>query len=192
MEMRDIKMTQERFYEIYQKYYRLVTKVAYTIVGDYDTAQDVCQEVYMLFLKKADELEEKYYKVWFVTNAKRKAIDHNRSSNNRHERTVKVEDGDSEETPEEVLDRVRSEDSYCEDNMANRYAQKEFVKRILDELQKNHRDWYEIVIRMFMNGETSQATAAALGITEVNLRAKRHRLKVWMEKNYYDEYKELM
>lgn len=68
-------MNEEKFRKIYQKYYHLVKKVAFSILQDLDFSEDVSQEVFLLFSAKSDTLEEEYYRQWFLVNAKRKAID---------------------------------------------------------------------------------------------------------------------
>lgn len=68
-------MTEEKFREIYRQHYQIVKKVVYSILRDIDFAEDVSQEVFISFLKKADTLQEEYHKQWLIVNAKRKAID---------------------------------------------------------------------------------------------------------------------
>lgn len=68
-------MTEEKFREIYHQYYQLVIKVVYNVLHDKGFSEDICQEVFLAFLEKADSLEEQYYKQWLLVNAKRKAID---------------------------------------------------------------------------------------------------------------------
>lgn len=55
-------MTEEKFREIYRQHYQIVKKVVYSILRDIDFAEDVSQEVFISFLKKADTLQEEYHK----------------------------------------------------------------------------------------------------------------------------------
>ena len=55
--------------------YQLVKKVVYNMLRDEGFSEDVCQEVFLAFLDKADTMEAKYYKQWLLVNGKRKAID---------------------------------------------------------------------------------------------------------------------
>ena len=41
-------MNEEKFRKIYQKYYHLVKKVAFSILQDLDFSEDVSQEVFLL------------------------------------------------------------------------------------------------------------------------------------------------
>lgn len=54
-------MTEEKFHEIYHQYYQLVKKVVYNVLRDEGFSEDVCQEVFLAFLDKADTMEAKYY-----------------------------------------------------------------------------------------------------------------------------------
>lgn len=81
-------MTEEKFREIYRQHYQIVKKVVYSILRDIDFAEDVSQEVFMSFLKKANTLQEEYYRQWLIVNAKRKAIDFCRKSYQVHEVTA--------------------------------------------------------------------------------------------------------
>ena len=81
-------MTEEKFREIYRQHYQIVKKVVYSILRDIDFAEDVSQEVFISFLKKADTLQEEYHKQWLIVNAKRKAIDFCRKSYQVHEVTA--------------------------------------------------------------------------------------------------------
>ena len=81
-------MTEEKFREIYRQHYQIVKMVVYSILRDIDFAEDVSQEVFILFFKKADTIQEEYYKQWLIVNAKRKAIDFCRKSYQVHEVTA--------------------------------------------------------------------------------------------------------
>ena len=67
----------------------------------------------------------------------------------------------------------------------------ELTGRLLADLKKKNEDWYEILRRMFLNGEKSEDIARALGISVENLRAKKHRLKIWINKHYREIFEEL-
>lgn len=59
-------MTEEKFREIYRQYYQIVKKVVYSILRDIDFAEDVSQEVFISFFKKAGTIQEEYYKQWLI------------------------------------------------------------------------------------------------------------------------------
>ena len=46
------------------------------------------------------------------------------------------------------------------------------------------------MMRMVVEGENADETARALGISKGNLRAKKHRLKKWINENFKEIYEE--
>ena len=50
-------MNDERFREIYQQYYGLVKKTAFSVLKDYDFSEDVAQEVFLFIF-----VERTYFK----------------------------------------------------------------------------------------------------------------------------------
>lgn len=46
-------------------------------------------------------------------------------------------------------------------------------------------------MKMNVEGESAEETARSLGISIENLRAKRHRIKVWINKYYREQFENL-
>lgn len=46
-------------------------------------------------------------------------------------------------------------------------------------------------MRMNVEGESAEETARSLGISIESLRAKRHRIKVWINKYYREQFENL-
>lgn len=186
-------MKEERFREIYHQYYRLVKKTVYSVLRDVDLSEDICQEVFILFSEKADALDEAYVKQWFVVNAKRKAIDFCRKSYQVHETTAaSCEEG--EILPETAVFWTScgyNAQNSIEDEITHKLALRELTGKLFEDLARKNLDWYEIVIKMNIEGKGAEETARALGISIENLRAKRHRLKVWINKNYREKFRNL-
>ena len=182
-------MTEEKFREIYHQYYRLVNKVIFSVLHDADFSEDVSQEVFLTFLEKADTLDEEYYRKWLLVNAKRKAIDFCRKAYQVHEITAAAPADEDEEymgNAEEWL-RLRKQ-NHMEDEVAHKIVLRELADRLLADLANKNPDWYEIVMRMHIKGENADETARALGIPVENLRAKRHRIKLWINEHFREEY----
>lgn len=186
-------MTEDKFHEIYHQHYKIVKKVVYSILHDAELSEDVTQEVFISFFKKADTLQEKYYKQWLLVNAKRKAIDFCRKSYQVHEVTASSS----------------SEENFCEKNgmMWNSYyaqkqlsteeittkkiAMQEFTGKLFEDLEKKNTQWYDIVMKMNVEGKDTLETARALGISVESLRAKKHRIKAWINKYYRHIFEDL-
>ena len=186
-------MTEDKFRTIYQNYYQLVRKVIYSVLNDADFSEDICQEVFLLFCKKADTLEEKYYKQWLMVTARRKAIDFCRRSYQIHEVTASVL-----ETEENLKDSDSiwiSSRNYAEITTEEEIMYKlevgELIDELLEEFKRKNTDWYEILKRSILMDEKSEDIARALGISVESLRAKKHRIRVWIHKHYKDKFKDV-
>lgn len=186
-------MTEDKFRSIYQQHYRLVMKVVYSVLNDVDFSEDICQEVFLLFSENVDTLEDECLKQWFIVTAKRKSIDFCRKAYQVHEVVSSISD-----TEESLIDRSSvwiSSKSYAqvssEEEIMHKLELQELTDRMLSELKKKNRHWYEILRRTFLNEEKAEDVARALGISVENLRAKKHRLKIWINKHYRESFEEL-
>lgn len=186
-------MTEEKFHEIYHRYYQPVKKVIYNVLRDEGFSEDVCQEVFVAFLAKGDTLEEEYYKQWLLVNGKRRAIDFCRKSYQVHEITAVPSQDEDGIRMENVLWNSDRNIAYksAEDEVTHRMALNELTGRLFEDLAKKNSTWYEIVMRMNVEGESAKETARSLGISIESLRAKRHRIKVWINKYYREQFENL-
>lgn len=186
-------MTEEKFREIYRQYYQIVKKVVYSILRDIDFAEDVSQEVFISFLKRADTLQEEYHKQWLIVNAKRKAIDFCRKSYQVHEVTAGYSNEEELFAEEGIMwTSNRSEkQSSVEEETTKKLVMQEFTGKLFEDLEKKNSQWYEIVMKMNVEGKGVLETARALGISVENLRAKRHRIKAWINKYYRNKFEDL-
>lgn len=186
-------MKEEKFREIYHQYYPLVRKVVYSILHDNDFSEDICQEVFILFSKKEDTLDETYYRQWFLVNAKRKAVDFCRKSYQVHETTLASSEGNEigAEIPPMWSSCSRGSGNDLEEEVTHKLALQELTGRLFEDLARKNSDWYDIVMSIVVEGKDAEETAQSLGISMDNLRVKRHRIKTWMNKYYWDKYKDL-
>lgn len=187
-------MTEDKFRKIYHQYYQVVKNVVFSILKDIDFAEDICQEVFLLFSEKEETLKEEYYQQWFFVNARRKAIDFCRKSYQVHEVTT---DAISEDSG--VLRKLgsqwpsnedRSKNSF-EDGITRKIILQELAGKLFEDLAKRDSVWYEIVMRTYVEGESAEEVARALGISIENLRTKKHRIKNWINENYRDQFDDL-
>lgn len=183
-------MTEDKFREVYHQYYQLVKNVVYSVLNDLDFAEDVCQEVFILFSEKSDELDKNYYQQWFMVNARRKAIDFCRKSYQVHEVTGKVLSENSEikhKSKNKWFFNINNKVSF-EDGITHKLALQELTGKLFEDLAEKDSVWYEIIMRMYVEGEDVEETARVLGISVSNLRTKKHRIKKWIKKNYKEEF----
>lgn len=182
-------MTEDKFREVYCQYYPLVKKVVYSVLHDADFSEDVCQEVFILFAEKENSLDEVFYRSWFVINARRKAIDFCRKAYQVHEVTSSTDDDEMHWENSTLWNSCRSySGGNVEEEITHKLELQELTGQFFEDLAKKNSDWYEIVMRMHIEGENAEETARALGISIGSLRAKRHRIKAWIDKYYRNKY----
>ena len=184
-------MNDERFREIYQQYYGLVKKTAFSVLKDYDFSEDVAQEVFLLFSLKEHTLKEEYYRQWLLVNARRKAIDFCRKAYQVHEVAASMcsdEEGGHLDNAAEWLGDVKQ--NFFEDEIAHKITLRELTGKLFEDLANKNSEWYEIMMRTVVEGESTEEVARALGISIGNLRAKKHRMKKWIRENFREIYEE--
>ena len=186
-------MTDEKFREIYHQYYQLLKRVVFKILKDADFAEDICQEVFLLFSEKEETLDEAYYQHWFSVNAKRKAIDFCRKSYQVHEVTTEAlseENAVLQGEGCEWTSNAGCHEDYFEDRMTHKLALQELTGKLFEDLARRNSLWYEIVMRTYVEDQDAEEIARALGISIENLRTKKHRIRAWINENYRDIFED--
>lgn len=160
----------KRFTEYYNEYSRLVMKVAYSVLKDFDLAQDVCQDTFIKLYEQRNELDETTVKAWLVICAKRRAVDYCRKINKQKELKDAVE-GNAKKFSKLFSDDVA--DLICGEELTMEF----FVK-----LWNESPEWFEIITRICINNEDPQNVARDLEMSIANLRTKLHRARKWARK----------
>ena len=138
-----------------------------------------------------ETLKEEYYNQWLLVNAKRKAIDFCRKAYQVHEVAASMcsdEDGGHLDNAAEWLGDVKQ--NFFEDEIAHKITLRELTGKLFEDLANKNSEWYEIMMRTVVEGESTEEVARALGISIGNLRAKKHRMKKWIKENFKEIYEE--
>jgi len=165
-------MKASQFNKVYDQYYLLVMKIAYSVLKDYHYAQDVCQEVFIILYKKLGIIDEELIKSWLIVSTKRKAIDFQRKKFY------------GREVCEELQELRRKPEITPEEN----FIQKEFESELFRRLQEKDRAWFEIIVRVVINQENPSQVAQDMNLSLANLRIKLHRARAWIRENFKDDY----
>jgi len=165
-------MKASQFNKVYDQYYLMVMKIAYSVLKDYHYAQDVCQEVFIILYKKLGIIDEELIKPWLIVSTKRKAIDFQRKKFYGREVCKELQGlrRKTEITPEE------------------NFIQKEFESELFRRLQEKDRAWFEIIVRVVINQENPSQVAQDMNLSLANLRIKLHRARAWIRENFKDDY----
>lgn len=173
-------MKEESFKRIYDATYRLSMKIAFDIIKDPWLTEDICQEVFLKMAQKFDDADENLIRAWIALNTKRKAIDYYRRIMSKGELCGVAENLAYQESPIGVPERF----------LLNMRQQK-FRETVLLRLKEKNTVWHEFMVRVVIMEEDPQAVADEYGITLYNLRTHIHRARVWIRKEFGEEYESL-
>ena len=175
------KTNEERFLELYWKYQNLVLHVAVAKTGDYYAAQDICQDTFVKMMKQLDlSLDDDEIKAWLITVAFNAARDyHKKGGMNR--RNLEVDFEVSE------VRNVSVAESTCFDEIYRR----DFRVRILDELKRVNKEYYNLVILICCMQLSVSEAAERLNISYSEATKKLHRARTWLRSNFGEEYQQL-
>lgn len=171
-------MNLENYMEIYQKYFRFARKVAYDVVGNYDLAGDIVQDVFAEMFEKRAELDAEQIKYWIVLNVNRRAIDLLRKPYQR------LEEWGNGEIVSPLLSPIQPEE------IVLRKEEAEFQKTALMCLKEYNADWYDILMRIVIGDESYQDLALAYGMKVETLRVQVSRARKWLDKKVYEFYED--
>ena len=170
------------FDEIYEEYRSVAMKFALSYTHNYDLAEDVLQDVFMSYyiciqfkgLICEDSLS------WIKTAIKNKACNYLRKvrcEDLRDSGVEIIEDQCLSDGPEAVyLEEYQSEELVC------------FANKILDELWKKNRQWYDLMTDTYVKGDSRIDIAKSKGIPLEALYSMAYRAKNWLRSRYENEY----
>ncbi len=175
-------MKKEEFESVYFEYHHMVIHLAFDILHDQNLAEDVCQEVFLKLNEKIESLDRSRIKGWLLRCGRRKSIDFTRRAYRKNEVSPMTEMTEKMEKDFVIEYLVEAE---------NEKSRRDFRNFLLNELRKKNQMWYNLIIRVVVENESSSAVAEEYGITVMNLRMKISRARHWLYKNYYQSYQEL-
>lgn len=173
-------MNLESFQRAYDKYFKLSRKIAMDILYDYHLAGDVAQEVFTMMYLKRDELDEEKVKYWIVLNTNRRALDIERKPYYTHEVAM-------DEVGIKMCDSLTNE-PVRPDEMILRHETCYFQKSALDLLREHREEWYEILVRYHVDGESYPSLAQRYSKTTKYIRVEASRARRWLDKKVREMY----
>lgn len=173
-------MNLESFQKAYDRYFKLARKIAMDTLRDYYLAGDVAQEVFAMMYEKINELDEEKVKFWIVLNTNRRAKDIERKPYYRYE--VAMDHTGIKMSDSLVNSPVQPEE------MALRREGCKFQKTALDLLWEHNEEWYNILIRYHIEGESYLSLGQYYGKTKENIRMEASRARQWLDKKVQEMY----
>lgn len=170
-------MDKESYDRIYKDNYKLSIKLAFDVIKDINLAEDICQDVFIKLYQNFEVADENLIRAWIAINTKRKAIDYYRKIQSAREVCGVEESIAFRESSYGVPDACVKDMSYAE-----------FRRDIFTKLKKKNPEWHDIMLRVIILKEDPEAVARDYEMTVAHLRTKIHRARVWIRKEFGEEY----
>ncbi len=174
---------EEHFEACFLRYKNLVMRYVIDATGDYQAAQEICQQVFVSFYECMDRIPPDFEKAWLMKCTQNAVIDYLRKNKRRKEIFLETPIGELREVSGALQEKSIA---ICEDKMNHR----ELLGKILAGVRKVNEQWYEILMLSCVEQCTHEETAQRLGISVVVLRARLYRARTYVRKHYRTEYLE--
>ncbi len=164
-------ITSERAEEIAKSYYNKVFSYCMSISNsNHQDALDITQEVFLVFSKKMNELDDNNIEHWLLAVTKKKAYEYYRRLK-KDEIVVSIED--SFKSVDEIFSTLTKFYSYSDAD----------IKLTIDAILKIlTQDEYELLVKKFYEKKSQAQIAEEMGISISNVSTKTARLRSKIEK----------
>lgn len=164
-------ITKDRADEISELYYDMVLRYCMTITeNNYEDSLEIAQEVFLVFSKKMNELEDDQIKHWLLAVARKKAFEYYRHLKNE-KMVYSLEDTFTD--ADEIFSTMTKFYSYSDADI------KMTIEAIMKMLTKNE---YDLFIKKFVENKTQAEIAEEYGISISSVSSRVNRLRNKIEK----------
>ena len=155
---------EDGFEELVRRYQRPIAAYVYRMVGDYEAALDLTQEVFIKVYNSLQRYRSEFkFSTWIYKIAHNSAVDHLRRSNNREQALVKEFEGEQYDLPFESR-RLSPEQ---ESERAERRAE---IERVVRQLPSTYRELVQLRHAHDMSyDEIAEVTGLPLGTVKNRL-----------------------
>ena len=171
-------MKNKKFEEYFLGYKNLIIRIAMDKIGNYDDAQEICQQVFVSFYQNMDNVSEDLVKAWLIRCTKNAIVDYYRKASREKEFVANAADSevgniaiDGGVEPAEV--RVD-----CLDLMG----------KVLRAVKKVNQQWFEVLFLNCVEGLSYTEMASRLCVPETVLRARLYRARLFIKKKFGEDY----
>lgn len=167
----------EAFEQLVARHERYVYTLALRIVHDVQDAEEIVQETFLSVVEHLkDYREESSFRTWLVRVATNHALKVLRRRRTHHEQSLGDADGDEEARPlphPEFVAPWREEP----ENVAQRHETQELLTEAMSGLEEKYR---LVFLLRDVEGFSTEETAAALGISEANVKVRLLRARLML------------
>lgn len=172
-------MKNKKFEEYFMTYKNLVIRMVVDKTGDYQAAQEICQQVFVSLYTNMEKVTPELVKAWIIRCTQNAIVDHLRHR--------KVHGEIFAETSVAEAGNILMEENLdvCEERLDNR----ELTGRIMREVRQVNEQWYEVLMACCVEGLSYEEAAKKLRIPAAMLRARMYRARMFIREKYGDEYR---
>lgn len=175
-------MKLNKFEEFFLRYKNVVIRMVMKKTGDYQLAQEICQQVFMALYMNYNTVPDDLVKAWLMRCTENAIIDYIRKINcKKHKHS------------EDTLDVIETGSAVSElkvysieDNMYNRAL----TGRIMKEVKAVNELWYEALMMICIDGLTYAEAAEMLNVSSEVMRARVYRARTYVREHFGKEYEE--
>ena len=168
-------MNNEDFNRIDDEHYRVVMATAKNIIDDDKLCEDVCQEVFIKFLRIGQGIDPKEIRFWLLRVTRNAALDYRKK--------LKLDTIKTEPISEKERGTTTDKDPL------RQILRREHGRKVLDALREHDPRGMEILSGIEIEGRTVEELAAQYGMKPNNLRTRLYRVRKWLKENFpKDDY----
>lgn len=172
-------MKNKRFEQYFLQYKNLVIRMVMNKTGDYQAAQEICQQVFISLYTNMDRVTPELVKAWVMRCTQNAIVDHIRRAKIREEIFLDLSVAESGNILVEELLNAHEERM---DNQA-------LAGRILRAVKAANEQWYEVLMMYCVDCLTYPEIAEKLNISVPVLRARIYRARMFVREKFGDEYR---
>ena len=176
-----------KFRCVYAEYNVLIYALIVKRVRDHHIAQDISQDTFFKLYMNMDELCTEVIRGWLIVTACNATKDYER----KRKREIMFSPREMER-----LDRNTDSSGFFGDSRKNgdfteELHQREFIQRMMEEVQEANRNWYDLITLTGCCERSQEEVAEFMGISRNALRSKLNRARNWLRIRYGEEYGKL-
>lgn len=179
-----MKRDMEQFVRIYQAYKDDVLRQVLHYVCDYDTAEEITQNIFYNLYTEESVIREETIRSLLLRIARQDSIDYLRKSKRIMPEDIEFYENDS------ALALPTTED-VCMEHIYSEML-RENSCTLMQELYRKNEEWYYLILMKYYQGLSGEEIARRMNIKEDVLYSKLYRAKKWIKKNYAAYYKKLI
>lgn len=171
-------MKEKKFTQVFDKYNKLVRKIVLNRTGNWNLAEEICQQVFLKYFENMNNLENNMIQPWLVRCTKNMVNDYFRKQ--------RIHNNVVEMLSEMAIVRHDNAEKIIKNMVGS-----QLMNSIMDELYAYKKEWHDIIEDVCIFEMSYEEAAKHLGMKPQTLRAKLFRARRYIRKKFGEEYENL-